>query len=369
VSAAVVFAFGDLGIRVESTEGAHLAWLAEFLGPHFETAAEAGYACRVCLVEDRDRYDAALAAGPAAGSLDAFALDGGVVGLPRWRGAETRLRDAQRDVFYDVTGAPLTITVLSVPGNLKARTALMRVVRELATNHAQRAGGLLLHASAFAAGGRGVIVAGPKEAGKTTLLIHALHAPTVEYVANDRIVVPPGAAGPARGVPTIVKLRPGTLGLFPAVAERVAASGYYQRLTIAEASVRPAIAAGRQTDEPRLSPAQLCRLLGVRARAGCEIGAVVFPRVTGEAGGFALRRLAAEEVAGRLEGAFFGARPARWTSDVFALADEPSPPDRDELVARGRALAARVPGFECRLGLDAYASPRAAGDLVAALLG
>jgi hypothetical protein len=368
VSAAAVFAFGDLAIRVESADLAHLVWLAEFLGPHFETRADGEYACRVCLIEDQEVYDAALSAGPAAGSLDAFALDGGVVSLPRWRGAETRLHDAQRNAFYDVSGSPRTITILSVPGNLKGRTALMRVVRELATNHAQRAGGLLLHASGFAAGGRGVLVAGPKEAGKTTLLIHALHAPAVEYVSNDRILVPAGAAMSALGVPTIVKLRSGTLGLFPRLAQRLAASGFYQRLTIEEAGLRTTLATGRQSDAPRLSPAQLCRLLDVRARAECEIAAVVFPRVTGDPGVFALRRLSAEEVAARLEDAFFGVRPARWTSDVFTLEDGPPPPDRDVLNARGRALAGCVPGFECRLGLSAYESARAAGDLVAALV-
>ena len=369
MSAAAVFSFGDLGILVESVEQSHLAWLAEFLGPHFVARAEAAYACRVRLIEDHARYDEALAAGPGAGTLDAFALDSGVVSLPRWRGPETRLRDTQRDVFYEVAGHPRTITILSVSGNLKGRTALMRVVRELATNHAQCAGGLLLHASAFAAGGRGVIVGGPKEAGKTTALIHALHATAVEYVSNDRILIPPGPALRARGVPTIVKLRHGTFDLFPALAERVAATGYHHRLTIDEAAGRPAFAANELVDAPRLSPAQLCRLLAVSARAECEIAALVFPKVTGEPGVFTLRRLSPQETAARLEGAFFGVRPGRWTSDVFTLADEPPPPDRAALTARARALADRVPGFECRLGLNAYESPRAADDLVSALLG
>lgn len=227
MSAPAVFAFGEVGILVESVERSHLTWLAEFLGPHFAVRAEGAHACRVRLLEDRGAYEQALAGGPGAGTLDAFALDSGVEGLPRWHGAETRLRDPRREVFYDVTGSPAAVTILSVPGNLKARTALMRVVRELATNHAQCAGGLLLHASAFAVGDRGVVVCGAKEAGKTTLLLHALHASAVEYVSNDRVMISPGATPRAHGVPTIVKVRPGTLALFPALAERVAASGYY----------------------------------------------------------------------------------------------------------------------------------------------
>lgn len=369
MSSARVFSFGDLGILVESVERSHLVWLEEFLGPHFETRAAGAHACRVCLVEDRGRYDEAMAAGPGGGSLDAFALDTSVVSLPRWRGARTRLFDAQREVFYEITGPPLAITILGVPGNLKGRTALMRVVRELATNHAQRAGGLLLHASAFALGGRGVIVGGPKEGGKTTLLIHALRAASVEYVSNDRVLVRPGAAPYARGVPTIVKLRQGTLDLFPALAGSLASTGSYQRLTLEEAAARPAPAAGQRSDAPRLSPAQLCRLLGVRARAECEIAVLVFPRVTGEPGAFTLERLSPAEVAVRLEGAFFGIQPGRWASEVFTPDGGPPPPDRAALAARGRALADHVRGLECRLGLNAYESAQAADDLVGAVLG
>jgi hypothetical protein len=310
-----------------------------------------------------------MAAGPGGGSLDAFALDTGLVSLPRWRGARTRLFDVEREVFYEITGPPLAITILGVPGNLKGRSALMRVVRELATNHAQRAGGLLLHASAFALGGRGVIVGGPKEGGKTTLLLHALRAASVEYVSNDRVLVRPSATPYARGVPTIVKLRRGTLDLFPALAGSLASTGYQHRLTLEEAAAGPAPAAGQRSDSPRLSPAQLCRLLGVRARAECEIAVLVFPRITGEPGAFTLEGLSPAEVAVRLEGAFFGIRPGRWTSEVFTPGGGPPPPDRAALAARGRALADHVRGLECRLGLNAYESAQAADDLVGAVLG
>lgn len=368
MSPARVFSFGDLAILVESAERSHLVWLEEFLAPPFETRVAGAHACRVCLVEDRGRYEEAMAAGPDAGSLDAFALDTSVVSLPRWRGAAMRLFDVQREVFYEIAGPPLAITILSVPGNLKGRTALMRVVRELATNQAQRAGGLLLHASAFALGGRGVIVAGPKEGGKTALLIHALRAASVEYVSNDRFLVWPGSWPLGRGVPSIVKLRQGTLDLFPELAGKLAATGYYQRLTLEEAAGRPA-AAGQRSDPPRLSPAQLCRLLGVRARAECEIAVLVFPRVTSKPGAFGLELLSPAQVAVRLEAAFFGIRPGRWASEVFATGGELPAPDRAALAARGRALADHVRGLECRLGLNAYESAQAADDLVAALLG
>src|SRR5262249_44554738 len=154
--------------------------------------AAGAHACRVRLVEDRARYEAALAAGPDEGACDAFVFDTRVVTLPRWRGAEMRLFDAKWQLFYDIDKPLLTVTITSAPGNRRVRSALVDVVREVTTNHAQCQGDLLLHASAFAIGRQGVIVGGPKRAGKTTLLVHALSADSVEYVSNDRVLVPPG---------------------------------------------------------------------------------------------------------------------------------------------------------------------------------
>ena len=371
-----IVAFGDLRVLVEGVEGSHAAWLAEFLGPHFDVArpgapvdrqdAAGDAACRVRLIEDRSRYEAALAAGPSGGASDAFVFDTRIVTLPRWRGGELRLFDAKWQLFYEVGGPPLAVTIVSAPGNRRVRSAVVDVVRELTTNHAQRAGDVLLHASAFAVDGRGVIAGGPKRAGKTTLLVHALSEGSAEYVANDRVLVPAAGAPYARGVPTSVGLRRETLDLFPALAERVFAAGYEQLSTLDEAaSAESRATRGRGR---RLTPAQLCAALGVPARAGCAIASAVFPRVTGEPGAFSLRRLDPAETSLRLEGALFGVGQGRWTSDVFSLAGDPPPRARAALAAACRALADRVPGFECLLGLDAYVDAGARKELLAALL-
>lgn len=360
-----IVSFGDLRVLVEDIEREHLVWLAEFLGPHFEVHAAGPHACRVRLVEDQARYEAALAAGPDEGACDAFVFDTRVVTLPRWRGAEMRLFDAKWRLFYEIDKRPLTVTITSAPGNRRVRSALVDVVREVTTNHAQRQGDLLLHASAFTIGRHGVIVGGPKRAGKTTLLVHALSANSAAYVSNDRVLVPASAAPYARGVPTTVGLRRETLDLFPMLAERLFVTGYDQHVTLAEA----------ETSEPRprnrgrrLTPTQLCRLLGVEARADCEISMLIFPRITGEPGTFALRSLDRADTFAHLEGALFGIQQGRWTSDVFTLPGDPPPPDRAALAAGCRALSASVPGLECRLGLSAYDEDHAAGDLLSTLL-
>ena len=365
-----VLAFGGLRVLAEAASG-HLEWLEEFLGPAFERSGGHEADWRVSLVEDRERHRQALDRGRADGTLEAFAFDAKAVGLPRWRtgSADIGLFDAARGILFEVAYAPRSVTLLTEPGNADGRIAFMRVVRELAVNRAQRRGGLVLHAAALAVGDRGIVITGPKGAGKTSLLIHVLRARCARYVSNDRVVVPAAEGGvSAAGVPTIVALRRGTLDLFPSMAARAAASGYAYRLTLGEA-----LAAGPRPSDPRgkpdsLSPVQLCRLLDVRTLACSEIAAIVFPRVTGEPGTFVLRRLTEAEVVEKVPDMLFGVRGGRFTSSVFADPADPPPPDLGALAERCRDFTSRVPCLECRLGVDAFGAAGGADDLIAAIL-
>ena len=365
-----VFAFGGLRVLAEAAPG-HLEWLEEFLGPAFGRSDGHEADWRVSLVEDRKRYRQALDRGPADGTLEAFAFDAKVVGLPRWRtdAGDTGLFDAVRGLHFEVAYASRAVTLLTEPGNADGRIALMRVVRELSMNRAQRRGGLLLHAAAMAVRDRGIVITGPKGAGKTSLLIHTLRARSARYVSNDRVVVPAAQGRPsAIGVPTIVALRRGTLDLFPSLAARAAASGYACRLTLEEALAAGPRAVESQGKPDSLSPVQLCRLLDVAPLACSEIAAIVFPRITGETGTFALRRLTEAEVAEAIPDMLFGVRGGRFTSSVFADPSDPPAPDLGALAERCRAIASRLPCIECRLGLEAFDSAGAADDLIAAIL-
>ena len=69
-----------------------------------------------------------------------------------------------------------------------------------------------------------------------------------------------------------------------------------------------------------------------RSLACSEIAAIVFPRITGEPGTFALRRLTEAEVVEEIPDMLFGVRGGRFTSSVFA--DRP---------IRRRPISARSP--------------------------
>ena len=358
-----VFGFGEVRIRVDTEDDGHLRWLAEFLVPHFETTSDAEHDCAVTMVEDDDRYRDTLARGPARGTADAFAFDTRVVRVARWPSAagELRYHDATAAAFYEVADGGRSIRLLTATDNPGRRKALMRVVREIATNRAQSRGGLLLHAAGLTVGGRAILVAGAKGSGKTTLLVHCLRLGSARYLANDRVMVARDRPIVARGVPTIVALRAGTLALFPALAGRLERARYdsSRRLDEPPATSRP------RQDKATISPAQLCRLLGVAPAAQAEIAAVVFPRITDEEPGLGLERLSEHEALARLiTQALFGVTSSRSSSEVFSLAHDGAGPSVAERHDRCRELAARVPAFECRLGTKAYESAETAEALV-----
>jgi hypothetical protein len=264
-------------------------------------------------------------------------------------------------VLYVVDHGSRAVAILSAPGNRSARTALMRLVRELAMRRRVRAGDLFLHAAALAVEGRGMLIAGAKGAGKTTLLLYLLRALAADYVSNDRLLLPAPPSAPLRAMPTIVTLRPPTLAYFPALRATLAGRAYSHHHTVAEAATGAEPARPWSDGSFGLSPAQLCALLEVERAGECTPWVLLFPRITGEANAGSLRDLAPAEAAARLRGALFGAGLAKRTSDLVAFADDPPPRAADVDAALG-AFAARVHCVECRLGTRAYENGTLAGE-------
>ena len=172
------FSYNGLTVRVSSTDSSHLTWLEEFLSPHFEVGDDFAYDCKVALTADSIRYENVLRKGakPDGLQIGCFALDSNVVRLPLWVSSsdEQIIFDEKCGVFYVISGNRPDFSILTYNDNKRARTPLMRVVREFAMNHSHRTGCLVIHGSAFVVGGRGVVIAGPKRAGRTTLLIPVL---------------------------------------------------------------------------------------------------------------------------------------------------------------------------------------------------
>jgi hypothetical protein len=361
------FCYDDLTIGVDSSDAAVLHWTEEFLRPSFTLAAGRAADATVALVADERAFNDALAsrAESVAREIACFRLDRGTVRLPTWRSprwAGVLLFDERERVIYRKLPAGNRVEVLTLPANLHARFALMRVVRELAMNRCATGHRLVVHGAALARGDSGLVIAGPKEAGKTSLLIHCLRDPTARFVANDRVVVDLDRPEPGlRGMPTIVSIRPGTLASFPELKRAVQQAGYDHRLALAETAERARVL--REGHAANVSPAQFCRLLGVEMRDQVSAAALLFPRVSAAQDGIHLQPLAAEAAVHRLEESLFAAGVVDGEEPLFQVGPNVAlgTGDRRRLCA---ALARRLPCFDVQLGSGAYVEAAAATRLL-----
>ena len=230
-------------------------------------------------------------------------------------------------------------------------------MRELATLAQWQQGRLLLHGAAFASAGEATAVCGPKNSGKTTLLMHALQA-GCRLIANDRAIVDPTVAGPTiRGMPTMVSIREPTLAYFPALAEQCAVGHYDCTRTVAECltaqrTAQPA--EGQRWMLPNLSGVQFCGLLGADAIQSAPLTKVLFASVEAQARGIELVRLSPDEAAERLaRNLLTPCRPLRWPG-VFQRFTDSAPPSEAQLAKLCRRVARQLPCYRCLLGPDAY---------------
>jgi len=365
----VLLGYDGLRIRVGSDDPSHLAWLVEFLSPAFEVGIETSWDFAVELSEDTAGYEACANRGPHASEVDVdvFTLDSRAVRLPVWNGHADgmTLFDAQFKVFYEIPDDRRSVHLLTATGNTAVRTALMRVVRERAMSEVLRSGRLMLHASSVEIDGLGLVIAGPKSAGKTTLSTALLRSKRARFVSNDRVTIALDEIPIRfRCMPSVVTVRPRTLELFPDLGRRLKSSATHPRMSRCETAASPRSGPLQWSDgRYGLSPAQWCDLLDTEPVPDAQLSALLFPRVTEEAGSVKMVRLQQEEAARRLPETLLGAGTWRKRVELFAPPGQDTLPPESALIERALRLAREIPCFECRLGLQAYE-----GDLAATVV-
>jgi hypothetical protein len=328
-----------------------IAWLEEFLSPWFETSHSKNPACTVELETDEALVQRLLEKGAPrdATVLDAFAMDRGMQQLVLWEqvdGAQL-VFDESLAVFYRLAPDGTRVEISCGTIAPKARIALMRVVRELAMSEARAAGRLLVHGAVLGVGDHGVLIAGPKRAGKTTLLVHALRA-GADFVSNDRVVVEDGADGlVASGMPTVVSIRQTTLDVLPELGARLESGRLDHLSSLAEIDSGAAPPLRPRPGRPRhVSAAQLCRALDARARRAAPLRTVVLLR-SGSRPGSQVREISGAKACEQLEACVFGT--ADRSSELFRAPIE-SGGAEDALRCRDVVERARCLEFELGIG-------------------
>lgn len=359
---------------VTSDRGADLKWLRGFLEPGFETSAggTAAYphsAGRFALREDRVAFEASKATALVSARQEAaFLQDSGLVRLPVGELPDGSVVAYERmfDVAYRIDPCG-DVELLVTPGHRPgrhARGALMRAVRERAMDHVLRSGDTILHAAGVVCRGRAILFAGPKRAGKTSLLSALLgRCRELSFLANDRVVLVADEAGPrARALPSIVSIRPESLEFVPGLAERLSgvAEDYCGRPI--DGSVRQGV--------PPLSPRQYVEALGSTAAGIAPLHGLVFPRIDSRVAGFTCREMSADEVIERHAESTFGHACLGHRTRLFAAPASGEFPAAGILAERTCSLVRRVRCHEVCLGRDAYApsNARALGDVLIRLM-
>ena len=354
-----IFRFRRHGTLVAADAPMHLEWLAGFLAPYFTLSHDGTADWRVTFSAAADRYERLHAQGahPSGDLIPFFALDSRLVELPRWSGPpgdELVVFDEEFQVFYGVRRHSHEVFVLASSPRLWTRVALMRVVRELAMEASARDGAFCVHAAAFEVGGSVFLIAGPKHAGKTTLLIHALTSERTRLVANDRVIVSKEIAGfSAHGMPTLVSIRPGTRRLLGGVLGTAEWAADQACLADGEADQYAGRPLGRD-ERMILSPDQFSRMLGKTQVAAGRLAAIVFPFVDPRGHGLPLTRMTASEASGHLCSSMFRARSQRKVAGTFAGPQPAGEADEDRF---RRELVREIPMLRCSLGPRAYPGP------------
>lgn len=343
------------------------AWLAAFLGPWCDTMDPERASLRVRLLRSdglMERLERGMA-GQATAPVPCFGLDSRTIALPGWsEGGRLWLYDDKAESFLGIEGR--SVDIVSRAGGRAVWLALGRVVRELIAGGVRAAEPVVdLHAASFSVAGKAVLLAGPKKAGKTSLLCHALLSGGAALLGNDRAFVQVDGAGPVvRGVPTVVSIRSGTRMFFPQLQRHRRPRGD---------SLDSDTDSGTGTDsgagpaDLRLIPAEFTGWVGCAHVREAPLHAIVMPERHAALDGWALERLSGEEALARLDPCRYGAACAHGAPTVLAAlasavavgggAVRRGPAAGGAPQSLLRWLAADFPVYRFRIGPSLYGEP------------
>ena len=348
--------YSNRKFRVTSRDNDVLVWLVEFLCPQFHIAESEKFDVEIHYELNDHEFDQLMGKQPKKRELlAAFILDTRVEYCINWsKRQDCRvLFDYRNGIFFIINSKQPKVQVLVHSSkSTDPRTALMRVVREILIHNLDSADSSLVHSAAFLYKKSGIMIAGPKNAGKTSLLIHCLKANGSYYISNDRVFVCRlEDKFHLKGMPTVITISRETVNLFRYLREAIKSEHYHHAYSTRE------ILAGKfkPRDNNRsvytLNQRQFCAATGTQAASGGLLSAILFPIISKHSDDFSVTRIGFELAREHLNESELARDSAQVSSEFNILAN----PNRSGSYYRlASSIARTVPCFELKIGSRAY---------------
>ena len=355
----IKFRYLDLTIKVGSCNKNDIIWLKEFLCPYLKPTDSSFCDCEIHLILDDKYFNSLLQKSPQSKiKISGFILDKKIVKLITWESSKNCqiLFDDEFNVFYLVSHEKKQVTVLAHhTKSIGFRTALMRVITEYAMNYSRTHGGFFIHSSAFAYNGKGIMIAGPENCGKTSLLIYFLQNLPSRFISNDRVLVFFDEASPViYGMPTVITVSEDSLQMFPLLKINLLRYNFHHRYTIDEILERKCRPYTLEQGEYTFSARQFSHLLETRSSSDSQLSAILFPHISKQSGSMSLESLPSAAVLERLEEARFAKRLTEWQSFFYLNPNHDSSPGVSGYEEFAYKVANQIPCFDCYLGFRNY---------------
>lgn len=272
----------------------------------------------------------------------------------RWYTVERDTVEDRPEAFAVLADGPRIVLAERTPSR-PGYARPLRLIREaMLRTYEDHAHGIVMHAAGADLSGLGVLVCGPRNAGKTTLLTELCGAGAA-LLSNDRVILTPdhdrathtGASGGDRvgmtAVPLPVPLARGTLDATPRLLHALPALARRPPARLPAVFGTPIKAA--------FSPAEYTAALGTTMRASARLGAVLVPALDDTATAPAARALTPREAETALTQACFTPHDEFWIRPWLiprTIPDAVLARDAAALLARITSL---VPVLQVRSGV------------------
>jgi hypothetical protein len=369
-----IFTYLSLNVKVSCYRKDHIAWLTEFLYPQFEITDSNLSDCEIAFIENDCIFNKLHRIPPRLRKeVNGFTLDTKIIKLLLWYAAKRWqvLFDEELNVFYQISYRRNQVCILC-PSNssFAARMALLRVIREYAMNYDYPEAGYFVHSSALDYQGTAVMIAGPKNSAKTSLLIYFLLHLSSQFISNDRVFLYFDNFTPiVKGMPTVVTIPQTTQSMFSRVGVSLPIYKYHHWYTLAESIDQQYFLKGSKEGDYTITPRQFCELIGTESCCKTNLSAIIFPRVSKTRSGILLEKIAKGKATERLKEVRF-AKDIIHKKSVFHLASEKSNSNEpkcsyDEFISK---CASEILCFDCIVGYNAY-EKNTAEELIEEVLG